>query len=437
RLREFWQCDFDIVRTVMPTNAKDLLWDDMEVLALISQTLMDLNVQRFIIKLNHRKLLDVIFDICGVKREHVRSISSAIDKLDKRSWEEVRQEMIEKGVSLECANQLYSFVQIKGKAENCSHYPDQPHAVAQILDELERVVKLLHAYHGDIYVDRLHLDLSMVRGLDYYTGLIFEACVESDANANANANADDNTSEAIGSIAAGGRYDKLIQDFVPSQQFPCIGASIGFERIFHYLLEERKKKNGGVTMFSNAPLMQILVCEVSGKSSVDDVLYLERLKLLEELKLHHGMHCETMNKFKPSFRDQISYAEDRNIKWLVILGEEELSQNIVNLRRLTLVGDRVLISSKNSEINGHTAVITVIEPTEKAPFFYVTPDDPALLHKSKSPRSKHASPQAWKITKNEIAHVIEQNQEQTVSKLQTTGLPRGQLIDFLKHRLQL
>ncbi|ETO36768.1 hypothetical protein RFI_00293 [Reticulomyxa filosa] len=423
RLREFWQCDYDIVRTAMPSHMRDLVFDDMEVIALICQTLMDLGVEDFVIKLNNRKILDVI---CGVKNEQVRAISSAIDKLDKREWNQVKEEMIEKGITAECAETIYAFVQIKGKPhevleqlkknKDLQAYNKIPGIVSAAIEEFELLMELLQAYHGNIYLDKVCIDMSMVRGLDYYTGIILEAVFT-----------DPRLAEDIGSISAGGRYDKLIQGFVPSQEFPCVGASIGFERIFSYLLEKHPGRSSTST--------DILVCEVSGKNeSVKDILYIERLKLLEELKLRNGFSCEIMNKFKPSFRDQINYAEDREIKWLVIIGEEELANNTVNLRRLTLVGDRVIIKSKDKKTNGQKGVIIAVEQPEdndKAFFFYIKPDDPALQKISQS----KDKPNGWKLTKKEIGQVIEQNKEETISELQITGLKRSELIAFLKARL--
>ena len=99
RLREFWQCDFDIVRTAEPSNLLDLVLDDMEVVALTIQQLMDLlEGTSFVLLINNRKLLDAILDICGVEGDKIRPIASAIDKLDKMQWECVKAEMIEKGI---------------------------------------------------------------------------------------------------------------------------------------------------------------------------------------------------------------------------------------------------------------------------------------------------------------------------------------------------
>ena len=104
RLREFWQCDFDIIRTVdtnwmqSSENQLDLVLDDMESVALTIQNLIDLlGANQFVVKINNRKLLDAILDICKVPADKVRAISSAIDKLDIKEWECVKEEMVEKG----------------------------------------------------------------------------------------------------------------------------------------------------------------------------------------------------------------------------------------------------------------------------------------------------------------------------------------------------
>jgi len=224
RYREFYQCDFDVAGSYSPMVA------DAEVITVATEILTDLPVGRFCIKLNHRKLLDAIFELCGVPVDKFRPICSAVDKLDKMPWSEVKQEMVEeKGLSCEAADRIGEFVLLSGSPkELLSTFRQRAlfgtHAAAnQALNDLQLLFDFLDAMGS---LQHVSFDLSLARGLDYYTGVIYEAVLL------------DGTS-SVGSIAAGGRYDNLVGMFSPSGvQTPCVGVSIGVERVFAIL--ERK-----------------------------------------------------------------------------------------------------------------------------------------------------------------------------------------------------
>ncbi len=109
RMREFFQCDFDIAGDYDP------MIPDAEIIRIIDEVFTELDVGEFVIKINHRKILDGLFEVCGVPHEKMRSISSAVDKLDKLPWDQVKQEMVEmKGLAPEVADRIYEYVQLKG-----------------------------------------------------------------------------------------------------------------------------------------------------------------------------------------------------------------------------------------------------------------------------------------------------------------------------------
>jgi histidyl-tRNA synthetase len=109
RMREFFQCDFDIA------GEYDAMIPDAEIIRIISEVFTELDIGEFTIKVNHRKVLDGLFEVCGVPSEKVRSISSAVDKLDKLPWEQVKQEMVEtKGLDEDVADRIREYVQLKG-----------------------------------------------------------------------------------------------------------------------------------------------------------------------------------------------------------------------------------------------------------------------------------------------------------------------------------
>ena len=151
---------------------------DAECLRIISEALTSLNLGPYLIKLNHRFILDGIFATCGVPKTQFRSICSAVDKLDKSPWEEVRKEMVEeKNLDGEIADKIGTYVSLSGKMDlieklrQDQNLMKDPTAV-QGLNSMELLLKYCDIYKISDYV---RFDLSLARGLDYYTGVIYEA----------------------------------------------------------------------------------------------------------------------------------------------------------------------------------------------------------------------------------------------------------------------
>ncbi len=223
RYREFYQCDFDIA------GVYGRMVPDSECLAVACEILDALPIGDFSIKLNHRRLLDAILDISGVPADRFRSICSAVDKLDKEPWSEVCREMVEdKGLAVDVAERIGEFVVLKGKPWEMykmltegKKFGDHKEA-AEAMEDLKICFEYLEA------MDKLQFisfDLSLARGLDYYTGVIYEAvCM--------------NGNTQVGSIGGGGRYDNLVSMFQEAGKVtPCVGVSVGIERVFT-LMEE-------------------------------------------------------------------------------------------------------------------------------------------------------------------------------------------------------
>lgn len=151
---------------------------DAECVKIVYEILNVLNMSPFVIKVNHRKLLDGMFETCGVPASSFRSICSAVDKLDKSPWEEVRKEMVEeKGLSEEAADKIGQFVRLSGKQEMIDELlRDEKLSKNKMAVEGLEAMKILLRY-CDLYgtMDKVMVDLSLARGLDYYTGVIYEA----------------------------------------------------------------------------------------------------------------------------------------------------------------------------------------------------------------------------------------------------------------------
>ena len=310
RYREFYQCDFDIAGG----NFEAML-PDAEVFKVIHEILSSVNVGKFVIKCNHRAVLDGIFEISGVPEEKFRAICSAVDKLDKQPWSAVRTEMInEKGLSEEAADRIGEFVKLRGGSELIEDLLSRSEIQENVrakkgLEDLKLLFGFLKIFGISSDVS---FDMSLARGLDYYTGVILEAVLLGQKSG-----------QEVGSVAGGGRYDNLVGMFSGSTQIPCVGASVGIERLFA-LIEKKAKSEGPV---KTCPV-QVFVAAAGG-----DLLE-ERMAVLRELWTAH-LPSEITMKRKVKPLDQFNYCEKNSIPVAVVLGPGELERGIVKVRRIS------------------------------------------------------------------------------------------------------
>merc|ERR1711936_87678 len=236
RYREFYQCDFDIAGQYDPMIA------DAECVKIVKDILRAMEVGKFVIKVNHRQILDGIFEVCGVAQDMFRTICSSVDKLDKSPWEEVKKEMVEeKNLDPAAADKIGQYVKRSGGQDLidellASELGQKSKSAKAGLEDMK-----LFLNYSDIFgcADVVSFDLSLARGLDYYTGIIYEAVLTDD-------NKDDKGEEIrVGSVAGGGRYDNLVGMFAgdtKKRNVPCVGVSIGIERLFS-IMEANIAKN--------------------------------------------------------------------------------------------------------------------------------------------------------------------------------------------------
>ncbi|XP_011494003.1 PREDICTED: histidine--tRNA ligase, cytoplasmic isoform X2 [Ceratosolen solmsi marchali] len=306
RYREFCQCDFDIA------GQYDPMLPDSECLRIIYETLKSLDLESFNIKVNHRCLLDGIFAACGVPQEKFRNICSSVDKLDKTPWEEVRKEMTgEKELKESVADRIGTYVSQNGgknlieELRKNEELMKQPSAV-QGLDAMELLWKYCELYQIS---DKVTFDLSLARGLDYYTGVIFEAVLTGD-------------NVGVGSIAGGGRYDNLVGMFdVKNRNVPCVGMSLGIERIFSVL--EMSIANRGKKTRTTEVEVYVATAQKN--------LHEERIRILTEL-WEANIKAEQSYKKNPKLLVQLQHCEDHGIPLAIIIGEGELKRGEVTLR---------------------------------------------------------------------------------------------------------
>ncbi|XP_004566659.3 histidine--tRNA ligase isoform X1 [Maylandia zebra] len=323
RYREFYQCDFDIA------GQYDAMIPDAECLKIVHEILNELDLGDFRIKVNDRRILDGMFAVCGVPDDKFRTICSTVDKLDKMSWEDVKKEMVnEKGLSEEAADQIGEYVSMQGGMDLAErllqdHKMSQSKQACAGLSDIKLLFKYLQLFH---VTDKVVFDLSLARGLDYYTGVIYEAvltqasAVSATNEAQNGANAEESVS--VGSVAGGGRYDGLVGMFDPKgRRVPCVGVSIGIERIFS-IMEQKAEASPEKVRTTE---VQIMV------ASAQKNLLEERLQLISEL-WNAGIKAEVMYKKNPKLLSQLQYCEEAGIPLVAILGEQELKDGVVKLR---------------------------------------------------------------------------------------------------------
>uniref|UniRef100_A0AAA9TP48 histidine--tRNA ligase n=3 Tax=Bos TaxID=9903 RepID=A0AAA9TP48_BOVIN len=313
RYREFYQCDFDIAGQFDP------MIPDAECLKIMCEILSGLHLGDFLIKVSDRRILDGIFAVCGVPESKFHAICSSVDKLDKISWKDVRHEMVvKKGLAPEVADRIGDYVQCHGGISLVEQMFQDPR-LSQNKQALEGLgdLKLLFEYLTLFGVaEKVSFDLSLARGLDYYTGVIYEAVLlQTPVHA-------EEEPLNMGSVAAGGRYDGLVGMFDPrGHKVPCVGLSIGVERIFS-IVEQRIKTFGEKIRTTET---QVFV------ATPQKNFLQERLKLIAEL-WDAGIKAELMYKNNPKLLPQLHYCENMGIPLVVIIGEQELKEGVIKLR---------------------------------------------------------------------------------------------------------
>ena len=303
RYREFYQCDFDIAG---PNYGRMI--PEADVIKVVVEILTQLPVGGFNVKLNHRLLLDALVNISGIKDDLYKTVCSSVDKLDKEDWATVKKELIEKGITEEQSEKLWAFVQLKDKPKvlleklntNNELLSNQKGKTA--LEEMGILFDYLEIMGTDKYCT---FDLSLARGLDYYTGLIYETVLTD--------------TDKVGSISGGGRYDNLVGMF-SGKQIPAVGVSIGIERIFN-ILEEKYKDSSDIRSVET----EVFVAAI-GKN-----LTKERFKVLNEL-WDNGIKAEILYNENPRMDKQMDYVVNNRIPFIIFIGENELKENKLKIK---------------------------------------------------------------------------------------------------------
>ncbi|TKR61869.1 hypothetical protein L596_028922 [Steinernema carpocapsae] len=303
RFCEFYQCDFDIAGDYPKMVA------DAECLKIVDEVVKKLNLGPFTTRVNHRSLLGGVLIHCGVPQEATMSVCSSIDKLDKESWNFVAEELqTKKNIPSHVISQLEKFVRFQGDSKDTLQMLEGEIKSPQVGESIADL-NLLFSYCNAFQIAP-SFDLSLARGLDYYTGMIFETVLTED-------------DLKTGSIAAGGRYDNLVESLTSRTKkpfsVPCVGLSIGIERIFA-LLQKRQENPKTITteVFVASPQKNLLK---------------ERMAVCGKL-WNAGISAQFEYKNNSKILDQLQFCEANAVKYVVIVGAQEAAEGVVKLKNM-------------------------------------------------------------------------------------------------------
>jgi len=300
RFREFYQADIDIIG-----DGKLDITNEAEIPAIIYQTFTSLGLKRFQIRVNNRKILNGFYAMLGLTARS-GDIMRTVDKLDKIGAEKVRTLLTDEcGVSAESADEILKFIAITGGNEQVlaalESYRGRNEVFDEGLDQLNTVVKYLSAF--GVPAENFAVDLTIARGLDYYTGTVYETTLLDHPE--------------IGSVCSGGRYDNLAA-YYTDKQLPGVGISIGLTRLF-YVLGEQGMLNPGLPTAPADVLILPMTAELAPA-----VTLATRLRAA-------GVRTQLYTEQK-KFKAKMSYADKLGVPYVVFLGDDEIAGNVVTCK---------------------------------------------------------------------------------------------------------
>ena len=298
RFREFYQCDIDVIG-----DGELSLMYDAEIPSIIYDIFTKMNIGKFVIRINNRKILNGFFEYLNLSDKY-QDILRIIDKMEKVSESDLIDMLKEIDLTDEIIDKILSFIKIKGtngevlnslKGLNISN-----EAFLNGINELETVINSLRTMN--INEEYFMIDLTIARGLDYYTGTVYETKLVDYPQ--------------MGSVCSGGRYDDLAT-FYTDRKLPGVGISIGLTRLFYQLKENGLIKN------EDDSVVDVMILPMIEEYKVP----LEISKKLRNIGISTSI-CYINKKFK----SKIKYADSMNVKYSIIIGEDEINNNVVTIK---------------------------------------------------------------------------------------------------------
>lgn len=333
RFREFYQADIDIIG-----DGKLDVTNEAEIPAIIYQVFTRLGLHRFQIRVNNRKILNGFYAMLGLT-DKAGDIMRTVDKLDKIGAGKVRDLLTAEDIGLteNQAGEILAFIAIQGSNQQVlsalESYRGRNEVFDQGLDELHTVVKYLSAF--GVPEKSFAVDLTIARGLDYYTGTVYETTMLDHPE--------------IGSICSGGRYDNLAE-YYTDKILPGVGISIGLTRLF-YVLNEQGMLN---------PEMNIAPADVLILPMTEDLT--AAISFAAQLR-QAGIRTQLYTEQK-KFKAKMSYADKLNIPFAVFLGEDEIKAGAATVKNLRMANDFSPEEIQRMEAEGMYKQVTL--PVEEA-----------------------------------------------------------------------
>lgn len=300
RYREFYQCDVDIIG-----DGQLSIINDAEIPSIIYHTFKKLGFDEFTICINNRKILNGLFASLQLE-ENSQLILRIIDKIDKVGAEEVAKELKEIKLSEEQTQTIMKFIKIEGKTdskiEQLEKLNIQNETFITGLEELKQVIKYIRIF--EIPEENFTIDLTIARGLDYYTGTVYETFL--------------NQYRKLGSICSGGRYENLAE-YYTDKKLPGVGISIGLSRLFFQLMDNN------IISAENETMPEVLVIPMEDQY---EMCVAVATKLREKgIKVQINIEDKKVkNKFK--------YADKLKVKKVIVIGEEEVQTGLLTLKNM-------------------------------------------------------------------------------------------------------
>ena len=297
RYREFYQCDVDIIG-----DGNLSIINDAEIPSIIYNTFKNLGFDEFTICINNRKILNGLFSNLKLENESAE-ILRIIDKIDKIGADEVKNELL-KNIEKEKVEVIMNFIAIDGsndeKIKSLENMNIEDETFQEGLNELKELIKFIKIF--GVPEENFKIDLTIARGLDYYTGTVYETFLDKYRN--------------LGSICSGGRYDNLAE-YYTDRKMPGVGISIGLSRLFFQLIDN------GIISAENQSISKVLI--VSMTDNYD--MCAEVATKLRDSGLNAQINIEEQKIGK-----KFKYADNLNVKYVIIIGEDEIENNVVTLK---------------------------------------------------------------------------------------------------------